>query len=47
MDFTEPLTVPSRIDVLPQNKRGGEKDESFLISVVPGISVVVRKMSHS
>ena len=24
------------------NKRGGEKDEPFFISVVPGISMVVR-----
>ena len=30
-----------------RNKRGGGKDEPFLISVVPGISVVVGKMSDS
>ena len=30
-----------------RNKRGGGKDEPFLISVVPVISVVVGKMSHS
>ena len=29
------------------NKCGGGKDEPFLISVVPGISVMVGKMSHS
>ena len=29
-----------------RNKRGGGKDEPFLISVVPVISVVVGKMSH-
>ena len=29
------------------NKRGGRKDGPFLISVVPGISVVVGKMGHS
>ena len=29
-----------------RNKRDGGKDEPFLISVVPGISVVVGKMSH-
>ena len=30
-----------------RNKHGGGKDEPFLISVVPGISVIVGKMSHS
>ena len=30
-----------------RNKRGGGKDEPFLISVVPVISVAVGKMSHS
>ena len=30
-----------------RKKRGGGKDEPFLISVVPGISVVAGKMSHS
>ena len=30
-----------------RNKRGGGKDEPFLISVVPVISVVVGKMSYS
>ena len=30
-----------------RNKRGGGKDEPFLISVVPGVSVMVGKMSHS
>ena len=29
------------------NKRGGGKDEPFLISVMPIINVAVRKMSHS
>ena len=28
------------ISVVPGNKRGGRKDGPFLISVVPGISVV-------
>ena len=31
---------------IARNKRGGGKDEPFLISVVPGISVVAEKMSH-
>ena len=30
-----------------RNKCGGGKDEPFLISVVPVISMVVGKMSHS
>ena len=30
-----------------RNKRGGGKDEPFLINVVPVINVEVRKMSHS
>ena len=30
-----------------RNKCGDGKDEPFLISVVPGISVVVGKMNHS
>ena len=30
-----------------QNKRGGGKEEPFLIGVVPIISVVVAKMRHS
>ena len=30
-----------------RNKRGGGKDDPFLISVVPVISVVVEKMSYS
>ena len=30
-----------------RNKCGGEKDEAFLNSVVPVISVVVGKVSHS
>ena len=29
-----------------RNKRGGGKDEPFLISLVPVISVVVGKISH-
>ena len=38
-------SVPNR-RVAP-NKRGGGKDEPFLISVMSLISVVVGKMSHS
>ena len=38
-------SLPNRC--VAQNKRGGGKDEPFLISVVPVISVVVGKMSHS
>ena len=30
-----------------ENKRGGGKDEPFLISMVPIISMVVGKMTHS
>ena len=41
-----PNTLPSQRRVA-RNERGGRKDESFLISVVPGISVMVGKMSHS
>ena len=37
-------SLPSRR--VTRNKRGGGKDEPFLISVVPGISVMVGKMSH-
>ena len=33
-------SLPNRRDA--RNKRGGGKDEPFLISVVPGISIVVR-----
>ena len=38
-------SLPNRC--VAQNKRGGGKDEPFLISVVPVISVAVGKMSHS
>ena len=38
-------SLPNRC--VARNKRGCGKDEPFLISVVPVISVVVGKMSHS
>ena len=38
-------SLPNRL--VAQNKRGGRKNEPSLISVMPGISVVVGKMSHS
>ena len=38
-------SLPNRL--VAWNKRGGGKDEPFLISLMPGTSVMVGKMSHS
>ena len=38
--MNEYSSLPNRC--VAQNKHGGEKDEPFLISMVPGISILVR-----
>ena len=45
--FVTVVTLPSRIDVLPEISVVWGKMSHFFISVVLGISVVVGKMSHS